>query len=195
MGTLGAGREGDREFTADDTRWLLTSRWARRQDWASAALAHALGETARPASTAPTGPRTRAETRRAPREQREQRQHREHDALAPSTPALNANMTRRAPARWPNSRSTLATKPWTNPKPNAMGTRGSRAPGFDRRFSTPTYTMLSAMSGSMSRAGGLTIWNAASASVTLWASVNAVTILSTRPALPPKRSRPITNRM
>src|SRR5262252_3397582 len=55
------------------------------------------------------------------------------------------------------------------PNVNAIQPRTSRPP-FARMLSAPTYTMLSAIAGSLSRAGGVTMLSAASDSVRLWAT-------------------------
>ena len=47
----------------------------------------------------------------------------------------------------------------------------------------------------MMRAGGSTICSVASASVMLWPIVKAVTIVSSRPRLPPSSSRPMMKSM
>ena len=61
------------------------------------------------------------------------------------------------------------------------------------RLSTPTYTMLSAMIGSTSRAGGVTTLRTASDSVMLCATVKAVTTSSNWRTPPPSSSRPMRN--
>ena len=79
-----------------------------------------------------------------------------------------------------------------NPKANAIHARTSR-PRPTIRLSTPTYTMLSAMAGSMIRAGGVTTFSAASDSVMLCATVKALTISSSRRIGPPSSNSPMRN--
>ena len=56
------------------------------------------------------------------------------------------------------SRSTFAKpNPWIRPNAKAIQARVSRPPALTSRLSAPTYTMLSAIAGSMAFAGGITI--------------------------------------
>ena len=75
------------------------------------------------------------------------------------------------------------------PNANAIHARTSRPPRTSR-LSAPTYTMLSAMAGSMIRAGGVTMFSAASDSVMLCATVNEVTTSASWRIVPPSSSRP-----
>ena len=78
------------------------------------------------------------------------------------------------------------------PNANAIHARTSR-PSRISRLSAPTYTMLNAIAGSMIRAGGLTMFSAASDSVRLCAAVNIVTMNASWRTVPPRSSRPTRN--
>ncbi len=55
--------------------------------------------------------------------------------------------------------------------------------------------MVSAISGSTNRGEGDRMSRAASDSVMLWPMVNEVTMIASRPSVPPRRSKPTRNRM
>src|SRR5215475_3947051 len=95
-----------------------------------------------------------------------------------STPKLNENKDQPR-ARLGNSisRRTFAKpNPWMKPNANAIHALTSRPP-CARRLSAPTYTMLSAIAGSMMRADGVRTFKAANESVMLCAIVNEVTTI------------------
>src|SRR6267142_2380212 len=111
---------------------------------------------------------------------------------ATSTPPLNEKSAHaRAPAGSPSSRRTPANpNPWINPKPKAISARTSRPLRDARMFSTPMKAMVSAIAGSTIPGEGLRMPRVARASVMLWATVKAVTILRSLVTLPPRSRRP-----
>src|SRR5439155_380640 len=111
-----------------------------------------------------------------------------------STPALNPKSESRSPCEdSPSSRSAAEKpKPWTRPKQKLTSQRRATT-GLKNRFSAATNAIDSAMTASTRRSGSTTMSSAARASVTLWASVNAVMILASANQPPPRRRRPSRN--
>ena len=95
-----------------------------------------------------------------------------------STPTFSVSSGITTPDGGRSGRSDAANPmPWTRPKPKARGQRKRGSP--DSTFSTATYTIDAAMAASTNRGGTWIQSTAAAIRVSEWATVNAVTILTT----------------